>query len=63
VPAVADTLVAAVRGQFGDEEAAAPLPACGAETVRALLPALEHAVNLDRLVRRHRPGSDGCVAR
>jgi hypothetical protein len=52
-PAVADALIAEVRAQFGDAEAAALLPACGAETVRALLPDLEHAVSLGRLVRRH----------
>ncbi|GAA4259390.1 hypothetical protein GCM10022255_083800 [Dactylosporangium darangshiense] len=54
-PAVADALIGKVRAQFGDEEAAALLPACGAETVRALLPDLEHALNLGRLVRWH-PG-------
>ncbi|MGC3862386.1 hypothetical protein ACPSM1_19635 [Micromonospora chersina] len=52
-PAVADALIIDVRTQFGDEEAAALLPACGAETVRALLPDLEHALNPERLVRRH----------
>ncbi|SCG66477.1 hypothetical protein [Micromonospora halophytica] len=52
-PAVADTLTTQVRAQFGDEEAAALLPACGADTVRALLPDLEHALNLERLVRWH----------
>ncbi|MEV4481435.1 hypothetical protein [Micromonospora coxensis] len=54
-PAVADPLMTRVRAEFGDEEAAALLPACGADTVRALLPDLEHALNLERLVRRH-PG-------
>ena len=54
-PDVADTLITKVRGEFGDEEAAALLPACSADTVRALLPDLEHAFNLDRLVRWH-PG-------
>ncbi|MGY0002385.1 hypothetical protein [Micromonospora sp. I033] len=54
-PAVADALIIEVRAQFGDEEAAALLPACGADTVRALLPDLEHALNLERLVRWH-PG-------
>ncbi|MDO3703224.1 hypothetical protein Q3W71_16245 [Micromonospora sp. C28SCA-DRY-2] len=52
-PAVADALITEVRTQFGDEEAAALLPACGADTVRALLPDLEHALDLERLVRRH----------
>lgn len=55
VAGIADALIAEVRAVFGDEEAAALLPACGAETVRALLPDLEHAVVLERLVRRH-PG-------
>ncbi|WP_245730471.1 hypothetical protein [Micromonospora pallida] len=54
-PAVADTLIREVRAQFGDGEAAALLPACGADTVRALLPDLEHALDLERLVRWH-PG-------
>ncbi|MGC4747030.1 hypothetical protein ACLQ28_15410 [Micromonospora sp. DT201] len=54
-PAVADALITEVRAQVGDEEAAALLPACGTETVRELLPHLEHALNLERLVRRH-PG-------
>jgi hypothetical protein len=54
-PDVADALITAVRAEFGDEEAAALLPACGADTVRALLPGLEHAFNLERLVRWH-PG-------
>ncbi|GIG88083.1 HEAT repeat domain-containing protein [Plantactinospora endophytica] len=51
--AVADVLVTEVRARFGDEEAAALLPACGADTVRDLLPDLEHAVDLERLVRWH----------
>ncbi|MFG1834066.1 hypothetical protein [Micromonospora chersina] len=52
-PFVADALIIEVRAQFGDEEAAALLPACGAETIRALLPDLEHALTLERLVRWH----------
>ncbi|MGW4461835.1 hypothetical protein [Micromonospora sp. NPDC004704] len=52
-PAVADALIGEIRAQVGDEEAAALLPACGADTVRALLPDLEHALNLERLVRWH----------
>ncbi|MBB5110530.1 hypothetical protein FHU28_000369 [Micromonospora echinospora] len=52
-PAVADLLISEVRAQFGDEEAAALLPGCGADTVRALLPDLEHALRLERLVRWH----------
>ncbi len=51
----ADALMTVVRAEFGDEEAAALLPACGADTVRALLPDLEHALNLEQLVRWH-PG-------
>jgi len=54
-PGIADALIVVVRAEFGDAEAAALLPACGADTVRALLPELEHALNLERLVRRH-PG-------
>ncbi|MCT2281509.1 hypothetical protein M3G91_28290, partial [Micromonospora chalcea] len=53
VPAVADALIIEVRARFGDHEAAALLPACGPETVRALLPDLEHALNPERLMRRH----------
>ncbi|MFC7546932.1 hypothetical protein [Plantactinospora sp. GCM10030261] len=52
-PAVADRLITEVRARFGDAEAAVLLPACGADTVRALLPELEHALDLERLVRRH----------
>ncbi|GIM89607.1 hypothetical protein Ato02nite_014000 [Paractinoplanes toevensis] len=52
-PAVADVLIIEVRAAFGDEEAAALLPACGADTVRALLPDLEHALDAERLVRWH----------
>ncbi|MFI2711312.1 hypothetical protein ACH495_14415 [Micromonospora sp. NPDC018662] len=52
-PAVADALITEVRDRFGDEEAAALLPACGTGTVRELLPELEHALDLERLVRRH----------
>lgn len=55
MPDVADALIIEVRAEFGDEEAAALLPACSADTVRALLPDLEHALNLERLVRWH-PG-------
>ncbi|MEU7574603.1 hypothetical protein [Micromonospora sp. NPDC049240] len=53
VPAVADALITEVRDRFGDEEAAALLPACGTDTVRELLPDLEHALDPERLVRRH----------
>ncbi len=52
-PDIADALIGEIRAQFGDEEAAALLPACGTATVRALLPGLEHATRLERLVRRH----------
>ncbi|MEV4351385.1 hypothetical protein AB0J83_43570 [Actinoplanes sp. NPDC049596] len=55
LPEVAEGLIAEVRPYWGDAEAAAVLPGCGAETVRALLPELEHAVNLSTLARRH-PG-------
>ncbi|MEV4706086.1 hypothetical protein [Actinoplanes sp. NPDC049316] len=54
-PDVADALIAVVHAEFGDEEAAALLPACGEDTVRVSLPDLEHALNLERLVRWH-PG-------
>ncbi|HET9518303.1 MAG TPA: hypothetical protein VFO77_11300 [Actinoplanes sp.] len=52
-PAVADALIADVRDRFGDEEAAALLPGCSADTVRGLLPTLEHGLRLEWLVRRH----------
>ncbi|WP_127502095.1 hypothetical protein [Actinoplanes solisilvae] len=54
-PAVADALLPRVRELFGDDEAAALLPACGADTVRRNLPDLDHAVNLTAVARRH-PG-------
>ncbi|MFC4070904.1 hypothetical protein [Actinoplanes subglobosus] len=50
---IADALIGGVRAEFGDEEAAALLPGCGTDTVRALLPELEHALSPGRLVRRH----------
>ncbi|MFI1194788.1 hypothetical protein ACH4T9_16230 [Micromonospora sp. NPDC020750] len=43
-PEVADRLVDAVRDRFGDAEAVALLPACGPDTVRRLLPLLDHAL-------------------
>ncbi len=52
-PATADRLVREVREHFGDEEAAALLPACGPSVVRELLPDLEFAVNLEAVARRH----------
>ncbi|MFC7533321.1 hypothetical protein [Actinoplanes sp. GCM10030250] len=52
-PAVADALIRDVLASHGPGEAAAVLPACGAETVRALLPGLEHQVNLAALAHRH----------
>ncbi|MEU4428977.1 hypothetical protein AB0F81_50925, partial [Actinoplanes sp. NPDC024001] len=55
VPAVADALLPRVRERFGDTEAAALLPGCGAGTVRRLLPELDHATNLTALAERH-PG-------
>ncbi|MCT2584169.1 hypothetical protein [Actinophytocola gossypii] len=42
--AVADALLPAVLARFGDVEAAVLLPVCGAATVAARLPDLEHAV-------------------
>ncbi|MFI1993703.1 hypothetical protein [Actinoplanes sp. NPDC020271] len=52
-PLVADALIGEIRAHFGDEEAAALLPACGASTVRALLPGLAHAAHLVVVARRH----------
>ncbi|WP_229830517.1 hypothetical protein [Actinoplanes ianthinogenes] len=52
-PAIADALIRDVQARFGDDEAAALLPACGAETVRELLPDLAHATRLAALVRHH----------
>jgi hypothetical protein len=54
-PETADALIAEVRSHYGDEEAAAVRPACSPATVRALLPELEHALDLEALVRRY-PG-------
>ncbi|MGX7671334.1 hypothetical protein [Plantactinospora sp. DSM 117369] len=53
--ATADALVAGVRAEYGDDEAAAVLPACSAPVVRSLLPELEHAADIGALMRRH-PG-------
>lgn len=50
---LADALMTEVCARFGDEEASGLLPACGAGTVRALLPELEHALKFERLVRWH----------
>ncbi|MFG1761647.1 hypothetical protein ACGFID_28925 [Micromonospora echinofusca] len=53
-PTVADELVDGVLGRFGAAEAVALLPACGADTVRRLLPVVEHALpDSVRLARRH----------
>ncbi|MDP9795122.1 hypothetical protein J2S43_003634 [Catenuloplanes nepalensis] len=52
-PEIADALMPEIRARFGDDEAIALLPGCGTETVRALLPELEHGFGLSRLVRRH----------
>jgi hypothetical protein len=52
-PATADALIGEIRARYGDAEAAAVLPACGPETVRALLPDLAYALDPDRLVGRH----------
>ncbi|WP_067498696.1 hypothetical protein [Actinoplanes sp. TFC3] len=54
-PALADAIFEQVRAAHGDSEAAALLPACSPPTVRTKLPDLEHALNPERLVRRH-PG-------
>jgi hypothetical protein len=53
LPSTADALIGAIRSEHGDGEGAAVLPGCGPGTVRALLPALEHAVNLTVLARRY----------
>lgn len=42
VPEVADALISEVLAEFGEEGAAALLPACSADIVRTLLPDLEH---------------------
>ncbi|WP_442934380.1 hypothetical protein [Micromonospora sp. CPCC 205546] len=53
-PAAADDLVDGVLGRFGAVEAVALLPACGAQTVRRLLPVVEHALPRSTcLARRH----------
>nr|MDT0663333.1 hypothetical protein [Micromonospora sp. DSM 115978] len=52
-PAIADAMIGQIRTRYGDSEAAAVLPACGPETVRALLPELAYAVNLGALIPRH----------
>ena len=54
-PSIADAMIVQIRAHFGDDEAAAVLPACSAATVRALLPDLSYAVDLAALTRRH-PG-------
>ncbi|GAA3739919.1 hypothetical protein GCM10022225_23830 [Plantactinospora mayteni] len=51
----AEALLDVVRSRYGDIEAARLLPGCGAETVRRLLPELDHAIdNWSGLLRRHR---------
>ncbi|WP_156994257.1 hypothetical protein [Pseudonocardia acaciae] len=51
---LAESLLARVRGRFGDAEAAAVLPGCSGRTVAAVLPELSHAVGSWRaLARRH----------
>ncbi|MBW6434681.1 hypothetical protein KZ829_13140 [Actinoplanes hulinensis] len=52
-PDLADRLIRDVLTHHGPREAAAVLPACGADTVRELLPTLEHLVNMAALARRH----------
>ena len=54
-PGAADALIAGVRAEYGDDEAAALLPACSEAVARSLLPALEHAADLEALMHRH-PG-------
>ncbi|MEU8327502.1 hypothetical protein [Micromonospora sp. NPDC048839] len=52
--AIADGLVDGVWDRFGAAETAALLPACGPDTVRRLLPAVEHTVQgWAPLARRH----------
>ncbi|GAB2500396.1 hypothetical protein [Nocardiopsis aegyptia] len=52
--ALADGLLARVRDEYGDAEAAALLPACSPERVADHLPGLAHAVrSWRRLARRH----------
>ncbi|MEU4472059.1 hypothetical protein [Micromonospora sp. NPDC023888] len=52
--AIADGLVDGVWDRFGAAEVASLLPACGPDTVRRLLPAVEHAVQgWAPLARRH----------
>ncbi|MFE3457042.1 hypothetical protein ACFXKD_05805 [Nocardiopsis aegyptia] len=52
--ALADGLLARVRDEYGDAEAAALLPACSPERVAGHLPGLAHAVrSWRRLARRH----------
>ncbi|MEV6304672.1 hypothetical protein AB0M02_35045 [Actinoplanes sp. NPDC051861] len=52
-PDAAEAMIGEVRERFGDGEAAGLLAACGPGTVRELLPALEHRVNLAALTRSH----------
>ncbi|MGC4813375.1 hypothetical protein ACLQ29_22845 [Micromonospora sp. DT228] len=53
-PAIADGLVDGVWDRFGAAEVATLLPACGPDTVRRLLPAVEHTVpGWGPLARRH----------
>jgi hypothetical protein len=47
---LAEMLVPAVRARFGDQEVAAILPACGADTVAAELPGLAYAVTGWRMI-------------
>lgn len=53
VPGVADALIAVVRAEFGDEEAAALLLACGADTVRQEILDSRRAKNLPNAAERH----------
>lgn len=52
--AAADALIDIVQERYGDVEAAALLPACGPDTVRRLLPEVDHVwVGWPALARRH----------
>ncbi|WP_327008620.1 hypothetical protein OHA72_16035 [Dactylosporangium sp. NBC_01737] len=53
---LAEALIDPVRARFGDAEAAALLPVCGAATVARLLPQLTHALGERTALTRHFPG-------
>lgn len=54
---LADRLLPEVRARWGDPDAAALLPACGAEVVAAALPELAHAVVSWRAIGKRHPGA------